>query len=544
MLAERAPLAASTTAAVSIFSELKLPSMLLLEESKTCMSLDFSIQISAHLRLLWRAIEGINWASSGGGGETRSQEHLCGAVANGGGGENGGQEPLRGSIVGGRPAQSVDTAAGDAMRVVVAPACAVGVIPSAHKRKRGRPKGSKNKQKPTSDGEPTCKRGCPAGSKASPKRSLAQVMDHFQDNVPPVKQPALTPSQSLPGETSAASASVMHSVPIEASVPPSRSAAVQHSASPSTSSAGTPRKSSTRPPLIPAMYVDTLVAFAPEKEGWTKRQKTKHYVDFPELSILPERYYGAAISSAIRQCVLEVVRPLYGTSRIVNSDNYYTSVQLLDALRLKGLYGRGTVRKSSAHFSRHVVLEKKDCPRGTSRQSVSADRNTVAASWYDSSIVTVISNADASTLTTVDRQVRSEKQSFSAPTCIREYNANMQGVDRLDQVRGRFSLADGHYFKKLYKKLGLALVDIARPNAYFTRKLALGLNTDRDAHREVIVQLSSELLSGKWKEAPSERRIFYNDVGPSDVSAEVDEEMSPLSAVWVAGRRNADGALE
>ncbi|KAG3060177.1 hypothetical protein PI124_g22977 [Phytophthora idaei] len=119
----------------------------------------------------------------------------------------------------------------------------------------------------------------------------------------------------------------------------------------------------------------------------------------------------------------------------------------------------------------------------------------------------------------------------------------MQGVDRLDQVRGRFSLADGHSFKKWYKKLGLALVDVARSDAYFTPKLALGLTTDRDAHRDFIVQLSSELLSGKWKEAPSERRMFYNDVGPSDVSAEVDEEMSPSSAVWVAGRRNADGAL-
>ncbi|KAG3116550.1 hypothetical protein PI125_g4547 [Phytophthora idaei] len=51
-------------------------------------------------------------ASSGGGGETRSQEHLCGAVTSGGGGENGGQEPLRGSIVGGRPAQSVDASCG------------------------------------------------------------------------------------------------------------------------------------------------------------------------------------------------------------------------------------------------------------------------------------------------------------------------------------------------------------------------------------------------------------------------------------------------
>ncbi|KAG3088798.1 hypothetical protein PI124_g17645, partial [Phytophthora idaei] len=131
-------------------------------------------------------------ASSGGGGENRSQEHLRGAVTSGGGSENGGQEPLRGSIVGGRPAQSVDAAAGDAVRVVAAAACAVVVIPSAPKRNRGRPKGSKIKQKPTSDGEPTRKRGCPAGSKASPKHSLARAMNHSQDTVPPVEQP--TPS--------------------------------------------------------------------------------------------------------------------------------------------------------------------------------------------------------------------------------------------------------------------------------------------------------------------------------------------------------------
>lgn len=53
-------------------------------------------------------------------------------------------------------------------------------------------------------------------------------------------------------------------------------------------------------------------------------------------------------SSKIRQCILEVVRPVHGTRRVVNSDNYYTSVQLLEALRVKGLYSRGTVRKSSA----------------------------------------------------------------------------------------------------------------------------------------------------------------------------------------------------
>ncbi|KAG4227040.1 hypothetical protein PC116_g24563 [Phytophthora cactorum] len=119
----------------------------------------------------------------------------------------------------------------------------------------------------------------------------------------------------------------------------------------------------------------------------------------------------------------------------------------------------------------------------------------------------------------------------------------MQGVDRLGQVRGRFSLADGHSFKKWFKKLVPALVDVARSNAYFTRKMALSLANDRNSHRDFIVQLSSELLSGKWKEAPSARRMFYTNVESFDASVEVDDEMSPSSAVWVAGRRDVDGVI-
>ncbi|POM64041.1 Transposase [Phytophthora palmivora] len=53
-------------------------------------------------------------------------------------------------------------------------------------------------------------------------------------------------------------------------------------------------------------------------------------------------------TSVIPQCVLEVVEPVYGAHRIVNSGNHNTSVQLLEVLRVDGLYSRGTVRKSSA----------------------------------------------------------------------------------------------------------------------------------------------------------------------------------------------------
>lgn len=238
-------------------------------------------------------------------------------------------------------------------------------------------------------------------------------------------------------------------------------------------------------------------------------------------------------SSSIMKCVLEVARPLYSTNRIINTDNYYTSVQLLMALRLKGLYGRGTVRKKSSHFPKHVQLDKKDAgiPRGASRQGVSIDYTMVAASWYDSAIVTVVSNADASSQTTVTRQVGAEKCTFTAPACIKEYNTNMQGVDRLDQIRGRFSLADGHSFKKWYKKLGLALIDVARSNAYLTRKLAVDLSGARDPHRKFVVDLISELLSEKWMEAISDRRMLYSDIASEEVVA---EQTSPSSAVWVA----------
>lgn len=232
--------------------------------------------------------------------------------------------------------------------------------------------------------------------------------------------------------------------------------------------------------------------------------------------------------SLIRKCVLEVARPFYKTRRIVNSDNCYTSVQLLIALRLKGLYARGTVRKTSAHFPRHVLLEKKDCSRGVSRQGVSTDHSMVAASWYDSAIVTVISNADPSTLTTVTRQVRVEQRSFSAPTCIKEYSASMQCVDRMDQIRARFSLADGHSFKKWHKKLALALDDVARSNAYLTRRLVVDLSKARDSHRDFIVELCSELISGKWKEAPSERLMFYSDTASGE---ELPSHASPSNTV-------------
>ncbi|KAG3180875.1 hypothetical protein PC128_g15405 [Phytophthora cactorum] len=85
----------------------------------------------------------------------------------------------------------------------------------------------------------------------------------------------------------------------------------------------------------------------------------------------------------------------------------------------------------------------------------------------------------------------------------------MQGVDRLDQIRGRFSIAGGHSYKCWYKKLALALIIVARSNAYLTDRLARRDPSARDSHRSFITALTGELITGQWMNMPDEGRMLY-----------------------------------
>ena len=216
--------------------------------------------------------------------------------------------------------------------------------------------------------------------------------------------------------------------------------------------------------------------------------------------------------SKIRADVMEILRPLFGTKRIVSTDNYYTSMLLLEGMKLKGLYGRGTVKSGSKHFPKHVMLTKADkCERGDYRIGVCAANQSLAASWWDGNAVTIISNADSSEVASVSRSIRMEKASVEAPVCIREYNKYMQGVDRFDFLLSRFSVADGHSFRKWHKVLAMAFIDIARCNAYLTRKMACGPTKSRDTHRDFLVELTTQLLSGEWKELAPDDSILSDD---------------------------------
>jgi hypothetical protein len=217
-------------------------------------------------------------------------------------------------------------------------------------------------------------------------------------------------------------------------------------------------------------------------------------------------------SKDVRKHVLEVTLPIHKSKRIVNTDNYYTSVQLLESLRVVGLYSRGTIRENSKFGHKSFMLSKTDkLQRGTTRQGVEIKHKIIGASWADGAVVNIISNADDSTISTVTRTIGRTKVEFPAPTCIGEYNKAMQGVDRIDQLRSRFSIADGHTFKKWHKKLAMAYIDIARCNAYIGRKLSGATMDQRDPHRQFMAELSSHLIHGEWQHALGDSGLLFSD---------------------------------
>lgn len=222
-----------------------------------------------------------------------------------------------------------------------------------------------------------------------------------------------------------------------------------------------------------------------------------------------------------RKHVYEVVLPFHNSKRVVTTDNYYTSAQLLLGLQKVGLYGRGTIRTESAHFPRCIQFSKKDeVEKGEMNIACCAQYRMVAASWVDRNIVNVVSTADGSGTTHVFRQVGGQKKAFPSPACISNYNINMQGVDRFDQLRAKFSIANGHSFRKWYKKLALAFIDFARANAFLTRSLAMKTTADdeddetekqRGAHLQFIAELIKALFFGGWKDALNESYMQYGD---------------------------------
>ena len=154
-------------------------------------------------------------------------------------------------------------------------------------------------------------------------------------------------------------------------------------------------------------------------------------------------------------------------------DNYYTSTKLFIALLTKGITACGTIllnrRGVPAHFKDTKTLDK---ARGSSRYV--REGNLLFVQWRDNKIVNFLSTMHTKSKEMFYCKRRSkvgnkfQKLDVEQPRLVRDYNKYMAGVDRSDQVIGKYNTL--RKTDKYWKTIFYHLLDIARVNSYILYK--------------------------------------------------------------------------
>jgi hypothetical protein len=204
----------------------------------------------------------------------------------------------------------------------------------------------------------------------------------------------------------------------------------------------------------------------------------------------------------IEALVLDMLKPLFDSGRVVNMDNYYTSPKVCADLLKHGVYMRGTCRSSRIGFPAGVKFTKteaKNLGRGQIKCMVDIHHGIAAMGWTDGNPVHFLTTADGVKVAEVKRRVGRDRLSIRAPNGVKKYNKGMQAVDRNDQLRQLFSLSSRHGFKKYYVKMALGLIDMAMVQAWCHYKLAATEEPSTQHGRyDFTDDLAEKLLTTDW----------------------------------------------
>lgn len=170
-------------------------------------------------------------------------------------------------------------------------------------------------------------------------------------------------------------------------------------------------------------------------------------------------------------------------------DNFFTTLPLLDVLSQRGVKATGTIRDNrlgSCPLSSSKIFKKETRGVFQSSYATSSSANLFVCKWNDNNVVTIASNACTSQpVRQVKRYSRKEKQNIlvAQPDIVKSYNANMGGVDRLDQNIGLYRISIRG--KKWYFPLICQCIDMAAQNAWQIHRLQGG-RMDQLAFRRAV----------------------------------------------------------
>nr|XP_039250401.1 piggyBac transposable element-derived protein 4-like isoform X2 [Styela clava] len=233
---------------------------------------------------------------------------------------------------------------------------------------------------------------------------------------------------------------------------------------------------------------------------WVLAESSTGYVSRLKIYVGREPTAGPETGLSSR-VVKYLINPFEGLYHRLYVDNFYTSPELFEDLLSKGVFACGTFRSNSVVFPKDLIVTRVSAiPRGTSDWRVS--NQLLAQSWVDNRVVYFLSTfhepeydpADTGKKT-VKRKVRrghlTDSIEIPCPPLLKDYNANMGGVDLSDQMRKYYNLT--RRSRVWYRRIFSYLIEVAVHNA---RVVAENLSGRRWTGVDFRINLVTSLIGG------------------------------------------------
>ena len=197
--------------------------------------------------------------------------------------------------------------------------------------------------------------------------------------------------------------------------------------------------------------------------------------------------------------VVNLVDHLAAKYHKVYFDNYFSSIALMETLKLRKILACGTIRPSRKDIP--VLRDDKSLKRGEFDYRSTADGITVYR-WKDSKAVNFISNYHGIDQTTVERRLKDgRKITVPCPKIVRDYNAHMGGVDTHDMLRQIYGIHRKNI--KWWHRIFFGLLDMAIVNSFLVyRETENALISQKEYRRH----LAKGLLTYSHKTVCPKRR--------------------------------------
>ena len=214
--------------------------------------------------------------------------------------------------------------------------------------------------------------------------------------------------------------------------------------------------------------------------------------------------------------VMNMVSNLKPINHKVYFDNYFSSLPLLEALKLKKILACGTIRSHRKGFPE--LMDDKLLKRGDFDYRSTPSGITVYK-WKDSKAVNFISNFHGVNEVTIKRKQKDGRRiPVKCPEVVKDYNEHMGGVDLHDMLRQKNGIHRKNI--KWWHRIFFALLDMSIVNAFLIFRESTGSlmcikEFRRCLARGLLTYSNKTVVSKRRKTAYSiPESVRHTNVGP------------------------------